>query len=194
MHINKQNFEKLKPLEMKNATIIDQVLQSINGGTLIQKVLTDINSQKSHYATKDKFQDIAIGISCFLENDILRSNYYGKKGKGVETMHRSGIKGMKLINQPLSVIRSIHIVPDGDGEKSLGGALRSNGVLISVSGFKDEMKNEYVAWLILNCIERRLNEINMTLGDDRFKYIENKYIAEEKKRLSKFNFTKEEKE
>ena len=78
-------------------------------------------------------------------------------------------------------------MPSEDGEKSLGGALKANGVVISVSGFRDEMKNEYLAWLILNSAERRFNELNMSLGDTRFKDIENKYVIKEKERLAEFN-------
>ena len=180
-------FKLLNPLKVVHTKILNEVLQSINGGTLIQKVITDLNKSKTHYAKKTTCEDISIGIALFVNDDILRAHYFGKTGKSFETLNRSQVKGLKLIKSPKHIFRSIGIMPSEDGEKSLGGALKANGVVISVSGFRDEMKNEYLAWLILNSAERRFNELNMSLGDTRFKDIENKYVIKEKERLAEFN-------
>ncbi|MDE2030754.1 MAG: hypothetical protein KGI58_00640 [Patescibacteria group bacterium] len=170
-----------------NVKIINNILHSINGGNLIQKAINNINKEKTHYAKNLIYQDVTIGIALCINGDFVRSHYFGKKGKSFETVRKAEAKAIKLIKAPHNICRSIFLNNDNDGEKSLGGALRSNVVVIATAGLKNELQDEYLSWLILNCVERDLNELEDTLGDNRFKSIENHYVVKEIERLIKFN-------
>jgi len=179
-----------------NKKIINDVLQSINGGTTIQKLLSDFKKKKGKYQKIETFQTVSIGISVFLDNTLIRCHYFGKSGTSVSTstnpVIRSIKKGEELINSSENIYRSVFV--KSTEEENFGGALRSNGITISCSGFKNNMKNEHLSWLIMFAIERRVNELGFKFNDTRYHDIDNNpYVVAEKIRMTnEFNNFKKE--
>lgn len=172
-----------------NLKVIDDVIDNINGGTLIQKFITDLNRGKKSFHKKELLPIVSIGISVFLNKGLMRTKHFGKKQTSVADSIKSIQKGEALLNAPETIYRSIFVTSAGENP---GGAISSNGITISCSGFKSSMKNEYLAWLIMHSIERRLNEVGMKFNDTRYREIEdNAFVVAEKKRMAEFNFFNE---
>jgi hypothetical protein len=171
-----------------NIKIINEVLQGINGGTLLQKFLNDINKTKRKFQKSEVIQNLSVGISVFLDGGFTRSHHFGRKDHSVGDTIGSINKGAALIKATDNIYRSVFVTGLGDNP---GGALRSNGIVISCSGLKSNTKNEYLAWLILFSIESRMNELGTKFNDRRYRDIENNHLVNlEKKRLAEFNFPK----
>jgi hypothetical protein len=158
--------------------IIEQTLAGIDGSTLIQKLLNDFNKGKKGHQKKETYDKLGICIAIFLNGQHLRTHSFGKTKK--ENRYRSEERAELLIDS--SHFRSANV------QVHKGGALKADGLIISISGFGNEYRNEYASWTILNMVEHRLNEINQSFIDKRFLKVENNsYITEEIMRLKSIN-------
>ncbi len=123
---------------MVNINTLNAVIKSIDGGILIQKFINDLNKHRSSiYAKSDTFQNVSVGISIFLNDGFVRSHHFGKKDNSVTDTLKSIYKGAALIKAPENIYRSLFLVVPEAKEKP-GGAIRSNGITIAVSGLRSD--------------------------------------------------------
>lgn len=167
------------------ANTLNSIIKSIDGGTLIQKFIDDLNKKKRSHQKAETFQTISIGIAIFLNNGFVRSHHFGKKDTSAADGIKSIIKGVALNKAPATIYRSKFLNVPELGDQP-GGAIRCNGVTISVTGLKSNVKNEHLAWMIINTIERRTHEQGLKFADVRHnEIIDNPLIVEERNRLMK---------
>lgn len=154
---------------------IEAALLTINQNLFVEKVIHDAKKQSITINPSG----LAIGVSIFFDTEILcQVNLFNNSGdKALEESKRRGIIIARGDNK-------MGLVASGKSNEKNRGALKANGLVIATFGFNHNQLDEYFSWLILNYVERRLEEVNMSLKDTRFREQNlNQFIEEEKKRL-----------